>query len=42
VLTPHAAFFSRESLVEMKRRVCEKMVAALGTPSPRQRNAARG
>jgi len=28
--TPHAAFFSRESLVEMKTRVAEGMVSALG------------
>jgi D-3-phosphoglycerate dehydrogenase len=29
VLTPHAAFYSRESLIEMKRRVAESMVGAL-------------
>jgi D-3-phosphoglycerate dehydrogenase / 2-oxoglutarate reductase len=29
ILTPHAAFYSRESLVEMKRRVAEGIVAAL-------------
>lgn len=29
VLTPHAAFYSAESLVEMKRRVAEGIVAAL-------------
>lgn len=29
VLTPHAAFYSAESLVEMKRRVAEGLVAAL-------------
>jgi D-3-phosphoglycerate dehydrogenase len=29
VLTPHAAFFSRESLVEMKQKVARRMVAAL-------------
>jgi D-3-phosphoglycerate dehydrogenase len=29
VLTPHAAFYSRESIVELKRRVAEGMVAAL-------------
>jgi len=29
VLTPHAAFFSRESLVEMKRRAAEAITAAL-------------
>jgi D-3-phosphoglycerate dehydrogenase len=29
VLTPHAAFYSEQSLVEMKRRVAEGMVAAL-------------
>jgi D-3-phosphoglycerate dehydrogenase len=29
VLTPHAAFYSEESLVEMKRTVTERLVAAL-------------
>jgi D-3-phosphoglycerate dehydrogenase len=29
VITPHAAFYSVGSLVEMKRRVAEGMVAAL-------------
>ena len=29
VLTPHAAFYSEESLVEMKRKVSERLVAAL-------------
>jgi len=29
ILTPHAAFFSRESLVEMKQKVAQRMVAAL-------------
>jgi phosphoglycerate dehydrogenase-like enzyme len=29
VLTPHAAFYSEQSLVEMKRRVAEGIVAAL-------------
>ena len=29
VLTPHAAFYSRESLVEMKRRAAEAVIAAL-------------
>jgi D-3-phosphoglycerate dehydrogenase len=29
VLTPHAAFYSREALVEMKQRVAEKIVDAL-------------
>jgi D-3-phosphoglycerate dehydrogenase len=33
VLTPHAAFFSAESLVEMKRRVAEGIVAALAEAS---------
>jgi len=31
VLTPHAAFYSGESLVEMKRRVAEAMAAAVAT-----------
>jgi D-3-phosphoglycerate dehydrogenase len=34
ILTPHAAFYSRESIVELKRRVAEGMVAALAAPSP--------
>lgn len=34
VLTPHAAFYSTASLVEMKRRVAEGMVAALAEASP--------
>jgi D-3-phosphoglycerate dehydrogenase len=29
ILTPHAAFYSRESIIELKRRVAEGMVAAL-------------
>ena len=29
ILTPHAAFYSRESLIEMKRKVAEGMVAVL-------------
>ena len=29
VLTPHAAFYSRESIVEMKRRAAEAVTAAL-------------
>ena len=29
VLTPHTAFYSRESLVEMKTRVAQGIVAAL-------------
>jgi D-3-phosphoglycerate dehydrogenase len=29
VLTPHAAFYTRESLIEMKRRVSERLVSAL-------------
>jgi D-3-phosphoglycerate dehydrogenase len=29
ILTPHAAFYSQDSLVEMKRRVAEEIVAAL-------------
>lgn len=33
VLTPHASFYSRESLVEMKRRVATGMVEALAMPS---------
>jgi D-3-phosphoglycerate dehydrogenase len=35
VLTPHTAFYSVESLVEMKRRVAERIVAALAETSPR-------
>ena len=31
VLTPHAAFYSRESLVEMKTRVAQGVVDALGS-----------
>jgi len=34
VLTPHAAFYSAGSLVEMKRRVAEGMVAALAEAAP--------
>jgi D-3-phosphoglycerate dehydrogenase / 2-oxoglutarate reductase len=34
VLTPHAAFYSRESLVEMKRRAAEAIIAALGEVGP--------
>jgi D-3-phosphoglycerate dehydrogenase len=30
VLTPHAAFYSRESIVEMKRRAAEAVTVALG------------
>jgi D-3-phosphoglycerate dehydrogenase / 2-oxoglutarate reductase len=30
ILTPHAAFYSEESLVEMKRKVCERVLEALG------------
>ncbi len=30
VLTPHAAFYSEESLVEMKRKVSERVLAGLG------------
>ena len=30
VLTPHAAFYSRESLAEMKRRVAERILESLG------------
>jgi D-3-phosphoglycerate dehydrogenase len=33
VLTPHAAFYSVQSLLEMKRRVAEGMVAALAEPA---------
>jgi D-3-phosphoglycerate dehydrogenase len=33
ILTPHAAFYSRESLEEMKRRVAEGIVAALAEPA---------
>jgi D-3-phosphoglycerate dehydrogenase len=33
VITPHAAFYSRESLIEMKRRVSEGMVSVLGGPA---------
>jgi D-3-phosphoglycerate dehydrogenase len=32
VLTPHAAFYSRESLVEMKRRAAEAITLALADP----------
>ena len=32
ILTPHAAFYSEESLVEMKRKVCERVLEALSTP----------
>lgn len=35
ILTPHAAFYSQDSLVEMKRRVAEAMVAALRDPTGR-------
>jgi D-3-phosphoglycerate dehydrogenase len=31
ILTPHAAFYSEESLVEMKRKVCERVLEALDT-----------
>lgn len=31
ILTPHAAFYSEESLVEMKRKVCERVLEALST-----------
>jgi D-3-phosphoglycerate dehydrogenase / 2-oxoglutarate reductase len=31
ILTPHAAFYSEESLVEMKRKVCERVLEALAT-----------
>ena len=34
VLTPHAAFYSRESLVEMKRRAAEAITAALADVGP--------
>lgn len=34
VLTPHTAFYSRESLVEMKRRVAGEIAAALASPGP--------
>jgi D-3-phosphoglycerate dehydrogenase len=37
VLTPHAAFYSAESLVEMKRRVAEGMTAALAASASRGR-----
>jgi D-3-phosphoglycerate dehydrogenase len=30
LLTPHAAFYSRESIAEMKRRVAERIVESLG------------
>ena len=32
VLTPHAAFYSEESLIEMKTKVAERLVAALAEP----------
>ncbi len=32
ILTPHAAFYSEESLVEMKTKVAERLVAALTEP----------
>ena len=32
VLTPHAAFYSEESLAEMKRKVSERVLAVLETP----------
>jgi D-3-phosphoglycerate dehydrogenase / 2-oxoglutarate reductase len=35
IVTPHAAFYSEESLAEMKRRVAEGLVAALRSRSPR-------
>jgi D-3-phosphoglycerate dehydrogenase len=34
VLTPHAAFYSRESLAEMKRRAAEAITAALADHGP--------
>jgi D-3-phosphoglycerate dehydrogenase len=34
VLTPHAAFYSRESIVEMKRRSAEAVTAALADSGP--------
>jgi D-3-phosphoglycerate dehydrogenase len=34
VLTPHAAFYSRESIVEMKRRAAEAVTAALADVGP--------
>jgi D-3-phosphoglycerate dehydrogenase len=34
VLTPHAAFYSRESLVEMKRRAAEAITASLADRGP--------
>jgi phosphoglycerate dehydrogenase-like enzyme len=34
VLTPHAAFYSRESLVEMKRRAAEAITVALADLGP--------
>jgi D-3-phosphoglycerate dehydrogenase / 2-oxoglutarate reductase len=34
VLTPHAAFYSRESLVEMKRRAAEAITGALADFGP--------
>lgn len=34
VLTPHAAFYSRESLVEMKRRAAEAVMPALAATGP--------
>jgi D-3-phosphoglycerate dehydrogenase len=36
ILTPHAAFYSRESLIEMKQRVAEGIVAALADPAVRR------
>ena len=33
VLTPHAAFYSEESLAEMKRKVSERVLEALTAPS---------
>jgi phosphoglycerate dehydrogenase-like enzyme len=34
VLTPHAAFYSRESIVEMKRRAAEAVTVALADVGP--------
>lgn len=34
ILTPHAAFYSEESIDELKRRAAEEVVAALATPNP--------
>lgn len=34
LLTPHAAFYSRESLVEMKRRAAEAITLALEESGP--------